>query len=364
MGSQTQFQRPTLIELIDRVTDDVSSRMTGDTGAVLRHSALGIIARAQAGAAHLLHGHLDWIANQVIIDTAEAEWLERWASIWKVTRKPAAFAGGSVTFTGTDGKQIPAGSVVVRSDGVEFTTDADGTISGGTVAVAITASVADTDEISGNTSAATVLTLQTPIVGVNSSVTVGAGGIVNGAAQESDDDLRARLLFRIQNPPRGGHLNDYIAWALEVAGVTRAWSYAHYTAVGKVGVTFVLDNEVDIIPDQAKLDEVEAWIDTKRPATVKGLVVFAPTETSIDMTITLTPNTAAVQAAVEAEISDFFSRWDEPGAAILMSQLNEAISLATGETDHTIDSTTPAAASNKITLAANALPKLGTITWA
>lgn len=363
MGTQTQFDRPSLVELINRITEDHSSRMTGANGAVLRRSALGIISRAEAGAVYLLHGHLDWIANQIIIDTAEGEWLERWASIWKIYRKVAAFAAGSAGATGTNGAVIPAGTILVRSDGVEFETDDEQTIAAGVATLSLTAVVSDTEELSGNTAAGLSLTFQTPIYQVGNSVTVGVAGITGGAPQENDDDLRDRLLFRIQNPPRGGHLNDYIAWAREVSGVTRAWSFSHWTGIGKVGVTFMLDNSDPTIPDAPKLAEVLAYIETKRPATAKDIVVFAPALQTIDMTIKVDANDAPTKAAIEAELVDLFLRWEEPGATVYESQLDEAISIAAGEVRHQLVSTTPAMVSREITLAVNELPTLGTITW-
>ena len=88
------FARPTLNELIDRVTTDISGRVTGVESAVLRRSLLGILARSEAGAVHMLYGFLEWAARQAIIDTAEKEYLERWAAIWKIFRKPADYAEG------------------------------------------------------------------------------------------------------------------------------------------------------------------------------------------------------------------------------------------------------------------------------
>jgi hypothetical protein len=72
-GKVMPFQRPTLTQLIERLLADMSGRMVGVDGAVLRRSVLGALARAEAGAAHELHGHLEWISEQVIIDTADAE---------------------------------------------------------------------------------------------------------------------------------------------------------------------------------------------------------------------------------------------------------------------------------------------------
>lgn len=317
---------------------------------------LGVIARAIGGASHQLHGHLDWISRQILPDTADDEELDRHGSLWGVTRKAADYAQGDVVFTGTNGSTIPALTVLVRSDGVEFTTDAEGTISGGTATVAVTCSTAGT---TGNTDAATTLSLQSPVSGVNSSATVDTGGLAGGDDTEEDDDYRARIRDRIQQPPNGGSENDYVAWAKEVAGVTRAWCYPLWLGAGTVGVTFVRDDDVDIIPSGAEVTEVQDYIDdpSRRPVTA-DVTVFAPTPVELDITVAISPNTAAVQAAITAEIEDLLLREAEPGGTILLSHLREAVSIAAGEYDH--DLTVPAA---DVTHADGELAVLGTITF-
>ena len=61
-----------------------------------------------------------------------------------------------------------------------------------------------------------------------------------GVDTENDDDLRARILFRIHQPPMGGDADDYVAWALSVPGVTRAWA-ATEMGIGTVTVRFMMD---------------------------------------------------------------------------------------------------------------------------
>lgn len=354
------FDRPTLSELIERAITDIETRLEQpDTpvDAQLRYAVLNILAKVHAGGVHGLYGYQVYLAKQVMPDTAESEYLRRWASIWLAQpAKPAVAAQGLAIFTGTEATLIPSGTVVQRLDGVRFSTDADGTITGGSATIAVTAEVAGVD---GNTGGGTVLSLVTPIAGINSTATVEAAGITNGVDAETDDSILLRLLTRIRQAPHGGNVQDYVTWALEVAGVTRAWCYPLYFGDGTVGVTFVLDDQVgSIIPDAAKVQEVQDYIDAVRPVTA-AVTVFAPTAVPLDLTIALTPNTAAVQAAVQAELESLLRRAAEPGATILWSQLNEAISIAQGETDHVLS--VPAA---DVPHAADEIAVLGTITWA
>lgn len=81
------FQRPTLPQLIERAAADIESRLPG-TDPRLRRALLGVLARTHAGAVHGLYGALDWLARQIIPDTAEAEILDRWADWWGWRARP------------------------------------------------------------------------------------------------------------------------------------------------------------------------------------------------------------------------------------------------------------------------------------
>jgi len=348
------YPRPTLTEIIDRVLADLSSRVVGVDGAVLRRSVLGTLGRALAGASHELHGRLDYIARQVIIDTADAEYLDRWASVWDVRRKAAEFASGKVIFTGTPGSTIPAGAVLQRQDGALFQTTEAGKLLTSTLTMSVQASAAGA---AGNTPAGAALQLQQPIAGVQVTATVAAGGIVNGSDQEDDDSLRARLLARIQEPPHGGADFDYVNWALEVPGVTRAWVYPHEMGLGTVTVRFVRDDDENPIPDAGEVQSVQDYIDALRPVTADVYVV-APIAVPLNMTIKIEPNTDAVKAAVEAEIRDLLRREAVPGGTILISHLREAVSTAAGEYDHVIVSPT-----GNVVHGTGEIAVPGTITW-
>lgn len=347
------FSRPTLQELVNRTLADAQTRLGADE--LIRREDLQVLARVLAGASHGLHGFIDWLSQQVIFDTAEAEFLERWSSIWGINRKAAAAAVGDVTITGATGTVVPAGTVLVRADGAEYETDAEVTLAGGTATAAVTALLAGQ---AGNAAAASVLTIATPIAGVNSTVAVTSSALTGGADIETDDDLRARLLARIQAPPHGGAQHDYVAWALEVAGVTRAWVYPAELGLGTVTVRFVRDDDASPIPDAGEVAAVQAHIDSLRPVTA-DVTVVAPIAVPLNFTIDIVPDTAAIRAAIEAELRDLLRREAAPGATILLSHIREAISLATGENDHIL--TAPAA---NVTHTTGQMATFGAITWA
>ncbi len=346
------FLRPSLSALIDRSEADIAARLVG-ADARLRRSVLAVLARTHAAGMDGLYGHLTFLSRQLMPDTAEAEYLDRWSTIWDVSRKPAAAAIGDVTVTGVAGAIVPAGSVLARIDGAQFVTIARAVLIGGTATIAVAASIAGA---AGVTAAGGRLTFASPVSGVN-AVAITNDGLGSGADEESDSALLARLLSRIRTPPQGGSRFDFVAWALTYPAATRAWCYPDWMGAGTVGVTFVCEGRGDIIPLEADIDAMAALIEPLRPVTAKA-VVFAPTPLPIDLLIGATPDNADVRAAIVEELADLFRREAEPGGTIYISRINEAISLAAGEYDHRLYS--PA---GNIVAPAGLLPMLGEVRW-
>ena len=186
-----------------------------------------------------------------------------------------------------------------------------------------------------------------------------ASALSGGADIETDDALRARLIARIQQPPQGGSDYDYVAWALAVEGVTRAWCYPAELGLGTVTVRFVRDNDDSLIPDTTEVAAVQAHIDALRPVTAQVTVV-APVAVALNFTIGgLDPATSTVRAAVEAELADLILREAVPGGTILLSHIRAAISAAAGENDFTL--TSPSA---NVTRTTGQMTVMGTVTWA
>jgi uncharacterized phage protein gp47/JayE len=348
------FTRPTLTELVDRIQSDFLSRLPL-VGAVLRRSLVYVFSRVMAGAAHMLHGHLDFLARQLFADQSEEEFLLRQGALFGINLKPPAFAGGPVIFSGTNGTVIPAGTIVLRSDSTAYTVNADVTIASGTATAAVTASVAAEN---GNCIAGTALSLESPIAGVDSLATVNTGGLVGGSDVEDLEDYRERVLERMRSAPHGGASADYIAWTKEVAGVTRAWVYPRELGAGNVTVRFMRDDDAGSpIPDSGEVATVQAHLNAVRPVTAIVTVV-APVAVPINFTIHPVPDTTATRAAITAELTDLLRREAEPGVTTLLSHLRAAISNATGITDYTL--TSPAA---DVTHTTGQIATMGTITW-
>jgi uncharacterized phage protein gp47/JayE len=347
------FERPTLPQLIDQGASEIESRLPGVLARV-RRSLVGVINRVVAGGLSALYKYVEFLNRQVWPDQAEAEFLVDHGTRWGVFRTPAAPATGTVSFSGTDGAIIPAATVVQRADGTRYLTDAIGTIAAGVALVEVTAETAGQ---ASNSALSTAVTLVSPIAGVNSAATA-TTALAGGADIEDVEAWRARILARVRQAPQGGSVDDYIAWALEVPGVTRAWVYPAELGAGTVTIRFARDDDASPIPDAGEVATMQDYIDERRPVTA-AVTVVAPVAVPLDFTIQLTPDTPPVKAAVEAELADLIRREGKPGGTLLLSHLREAISIAAGESNHVL--TAPGA---DVTHTVAEMPTMGVITWA
>jgi uncharacterized phage protein gp47/JayE len=328
------WSTPSLDDVRKQNRDYITARL--HAAAMVPNSVLRVLSDGNAGLAYLVLLYIDWLALQLLPDTAETEWLDRHAAIWLPNsgRKAATFASGSVTATGINGSILPQGSQLTGQTGVLYETLAQITVGSGPTPVDVRAV---DPGIAGNLDQGSSLAFVNAIAGVDGSVIVVTMG--GGVDVESDDELRERVLERIQQPPMGGAQYDYVAWAKQVPGVTRAWAYPEQ-GPGTMTVRFLMDDlypEDDGWPQPADIATVAAYIDLKRPVTVKDCYVMAPIKQFLDMTITdLVTSDAATQAAIEQSIRNMLFIKAAPGQTIYRSWVDEAVSNAVGEDHHTL----------------------------
>ncbi|WP_263264035.1 baseplate J/gp47 family protein [Pseudomonas sp. RIT-PI-S] len=342
------FETPSLPTLISRTAADLASE-------ALRQSDAQVLARAISGAAYGLYGYIAWAANQILPDTADEATLVREALLRLETpRIDATRASGTATFQAAAGAVLDADQVLQASDGRQYRVATAVTTSAG-------ANTANLEAVAGgalgNAAQGQILNLVQPVVGVDETFTVLAPGLTGGTEQESIESLRARVVRSYRVIPHGGDADDYVTWALECAGVTRAWAVPNYMGPGTVAVFFVRDGDPDIIPDANEIATVLAYIRARAPVTAE-VYVLAPALKAVNYTIKLTPDTTAVRAAVIAELADLHEREAGLGESLLISHIREAVSGAEGETDNVVVS--PA---GDVPAAANQLLTLGAFTW-
>lgn len=348
------FSRPTLTDIDRRVRADIEAGMP-EVPVVRRGSVLAALARGLAGATHSVFGFGDWIFRQIFPDTADSANLERQAGFHGILRGDAARATGEVSLTGADGTVIPSGTLLSGGDGIELRTTEDTVIAAGVATVPVEAAEVGA---AGNLEDGEAVTLQSPVTGVDSAGAVTSPGMALGADRETDARLLQRLLLKLREPAHGGNAADYIQWALAVAGVTRVWVAGSEAGLGTVVVRFVVDDAPHgPVPTAGEVAAVQDAIDAVRPVTA-DVRVLAPALLSQDIELSVTPDTAEVRTAVEAELAALFLTEGAPGVRIYRTHVAEAISRAAGEVDHGL--VTPA---GDIVPGAGEMPVLGSVTF-
>lgn len=312
---------PSLPDVRRRNRDYISSRLQV---ALVPNSITRIVADAQAGTAHLNLQYLDWLADQLMPDRAETEWLERQGIIWLKNqdgtkgRKAPTPASGFVTATGIEGTIVPIDTemrIGTGSTGVLYRTVADIAISNGPTLIPVTAIDAGTI---GNLEPGDQLAISPTIANVDTGTLVVE--LSGGTDQETDDELRVRILERIQKPPMGGDADDYVQWALAFPGVTRAWCSPKEMGVGTVTVRIMMDDlraNQEGFPGLDDVDRVQAWIDQRRPVTTMDCFVLAPLREPVSFQLSnLQPDDSSTVEMIEQAVRAMLMERAAPAFAV------------------------------------------------
>jgi uncharacterized phage protein gp47/JayE len=319
------------------VRDAIRGSLPG-ADAIVPNSVLRVLSDTMGALCHLVLQYVDWLAQQLLPDTAETEWLDRHGEIWLVNsdgttgRKLATLASGTADFvTSTGSVSVPTGTQLSYSTGVGYQTTADIVTDPSGLPTAAPILALDTGSI-GNLDPGTPLGLQTPLAGNIDAITVGT--LDGGTDDETDDELRARVLRRIRQPPMGGAAYDYEAWALAVPGVTRAWCAPQEMGIGTVTVRIMMDDlraDNGGFPLPQDLDAVSAYIDTVRPVTVKEFFVEGPIPYPVNVRIPyLDLDAVATRAAIEEGLLQAFFARAVPGLTWYRAWTDAGIMAAAG----------------------------------
>lgn len=331
------FTRQTLPQLITAIRSDILTRLAADTTlAALRRTDAEVYARVQAAAVHTVYGYIDYLARNLLPDMADEDWLARHGNMKRCPRKAATAASGYVRWDGAaSGITVDAGVTIQRDDLVSYTTTAAASTSGGVLRVPV---ICDDTGTAGNTDDGITMRLTSPVEGLASS---GVADTLEGGTDEEDlETWRGRIIERWYYTPQSGADQDYITWAKDVSGITRAWTYRHWMGVGTVGVMVASSDLVNPVPDDTVVAAAQAYIEPLAPVAGADVYVFAPTPKTVDFHIRLNPDTDEVRYAVMAEIRAMMLRDGVPEGTLKLSRISEAISIATGEYSHTLVSPT------------------------
>jgi len=253
-----------------------------------------------AATATLLHYQFLKTARQIDLDAVPTqktstagldEWAENGTGVPNGAggygRKGAVAAtGGEAPFTGVGGTIITDGLALTASDGVTKFAVVDGpyTIPGVAPATgSVTAKInATTAGEAGNLDADAVLSIDSPPMGADSSVTLTVG-LDGGTDEEANGALLSRVQGNIRNPPKALTGPDLREVAEGIAGCSRAYVYGVRNGTGTWDVVPVTSgtgsgrDPGDTAVATTVGGKVKAALDAARNITVEGARTLRPT---------------------------------------------------------------------------------------
>ena len=146
-------------------------------------------------------------------DESAGGYLDLEGAKYGITRKPGTRARCTMTLTGTAGSTIPAGTVFLTLEGLEFDLLEDVLLTGGS-----DTGTAEATEIGSayNVEAGAITRMVTTMTALSAWTNASATG---GTDQESDAALYERIRDFRSRQATSGNAYHYEQWAMEVAGV-------------------------------------------------------------------------------------------------------------------------------------------------
>lgn len=277
----------------------------GGTGRVLIDLSVGSILRAVVEASSAVVLWLQGLILQLLASTRAATSngadLDSWMADYGVTRLPAAFAEGAVTFSRfTPGQQavVPIGDVVQTADGAQqYAVTLDAThpayrteLTGYVLAPGITSVIVPVRALragaSGNVSSGGVNTLGQAMPGIDT--VSNAMAFTSGAEAESDVALRARFVAYVASLSKATKgAVGYAATSFQPGVSYQLVENEQYDGAHKDGYFYLVIDDGSGIPSKRLLASIYNAVDAVRPVT-STFGVFPPAlvRATVSMTIT------------------------------------------------------------------------------
>jgi uncharacterized phage protein gp47/JayE len=247
-----------------------------------------------------IYEYAKWLYKQIFPQTQDEEALMYLGGRFGITRTAATSAILAATATGENDTIIPAGTLW-QFNGIVYSQSDDVIIATGTATIEIESLTLGSD---GNIDNGGSVSLVSPLAGVDDDATI-TSTTTEGEDAEEIEDYRSRVISRMSQQPQGGATPDYIQWALEVAGIVKA--FAFNDGPNNVIVYPLQSLTTDRIPAAPKLAEVETYLnDTGRKPLCANVSAEAMTEREITLTVSsINPDNVATKAAIELAINDY-----------------------------------------------------------
>lgn len=342
---------------IDEIYGQMVEAFQKETGVTLAGDGdMAVRLYAVAAQIYALYVQADWVNRQCFPQTAQGEYLDKHAQLRGLERRAAVAAEGILRFetdqaSSTD-LTVPVGTVCMTAGLVRFETTQEAVLQAGETMVETTAAAVEPG-VSGNVAAGTIRAMAVAPVGV--SRCTNPDGFSGGLDEESDEELRERVLETFQRMPNGANAAFYEQSAMSFPQVAAAAVVSRPRGVGSVDVVV---STAAGVPDSELLEELQAYFEERREIAV-DVLVRAPEVQDVDVTVQI--QTAAnrdgetVRQAVEQAVRSWFDG-RQLGQSILRARLGQLIFDVDGVENYVL--TAPAA---DVTVESDVLPMLKTL---
>ncbi len=277
------------------------------------------LGRVVSGVCWTILAKLLYYVKQSLPDTAEAAFLERWGTVYDFARLPAHTSSATLGLlvTGTAAASVDVDSELVHEDGTTYKVTSVGATVGGGGEVYVDIESISTG-LATNKQVGEVLTFTSVLPDVDAEATI-AVALTGGLDIESYDDYRVRLLAHIGDPPEGGAIHDYEAWARSISGVSSAYVWAHRRGRGTMDVAVLGPGTGEArVPSATVLSDVDEYIEEVRPGNVRDFLV-----------LTTTTQTQDVLCTIDIDTTQYAWDWDDGGVGYAISAHDEGLSTIT-----------------------------------
>ena len=312
---------------------------------------------AAAAQIQALEAQAEWVLGQSFPQTAAGVYLDRHGAMRGIVRQASSRATGQLTFrlsnAQTGAVSVEIGTVCMTEGTVRFRTTEPGTIPAGEISVTVAAEAVEAGS-SGNVGAGTVHVLTACPVAVTAVTNEEA--FTGGLSEETDEELRQRILDSFQRLPNGANAAYYQQVAMSHAGVAAAQVVGRARGIGTVDVYITTEAGV---PSEELVEEVRADLQEKREIAV-DVSVCVPTKKTVNVAVAVQSadnvEFQTVKAEVESALTNFFSG-KLLGQPILLAELGNRIYQVNGVENYRFSAPTADVAGDS-----KVLPVLGTLT--
>lgn len=336
-------------EMVDRVALETGITPAGTSEMAVRLYAL-------AAQIYGLYAENDWTRRQCFPQTATGEELEKHGFLRGVSRLPARRAEGTLRFLlqGVSGSDltIPQGTVCLTAGGAAFETTQEAVLPAGAMWVDVPAQAVQPGA-AGNVPTGVVRALSLAPVGVASCTN--PTPFTGGQEEETDEELRARILATYQSTANGTNSAYYAREALAVPGVAAVKVLPKNRGLGTVDVIIAA---ADGMPDQTLVDQVQADLEGKREIAV-DVSVQAPVAVPVHLILSVQAQEGVLPQVAIQRVKDAMETWFDGsmlGRNLLLVEIAQRIYQVEGVANYVIEGPV-----NDVTVEAGQLPVLGSL---